>query len=79
MIRWIGNVRSDERISSDSVLKKLEITSLVTLMRYSKKIVSRYGHYERSDSWIERCTEVKVEGSQGRGTPRKTWAETGMI
>ncbi len=35
------------------------------------------GHVERMDvdNWVKKCRDLDVEGSQGRGRPRKTWDE----
>ena len=74
MIRWICNVRLDDRVSSDSLLRKLGINSLGTFLRYNR--LSWHGHVERSHSWIKHCTEMKAEGRRGKGRPRKTWLET---
>ncbi len=27
------------------------------------------------DNWVKKCKDLDVEGSQGRGRPRKTWDE----
>ena len=35
-----------------------------------------YGHVCRSSDWINKITELYVEGSVPRGRPRKTWLET---
>ena len=35
-----------------------------------------YGHVERSDKWINKCTHLVIEGFQGRGRSRKTWSAT---
>ena len=70
MIRWICNARLDDRVSSDSLLRKLRIASLeTTRLRW-------FGHVERSKSGIKQCTELEVEGRQVRGRPRKTCNET---
>ena len=74
MIRWIYNIRLDERLSSDSLLRELRIDNLETLMRYNR--LCWYGHVSKNKSWIKRCSEFKVEGTRERGRPRKTWIET---
>ena len=36
-----------------------------------------FGHVERKsgDDWVSACRELVVDGSNGRGRPRKTWME----
>ena len=35
-----------------------------------------YGHVERSDKWINKYTNLEIDGFKGRGRPRKTWSAT---
>ncbi len=28
-----------------------------------------------ADNWVKKCRDLDVEGSRGRGRPRKTWDE----
>ena len=35
-----------------------------------------FGHFERKDDQLVRkCVDLKVDGSAGRGRPRKSWLE----
>ena len=73
MIRWICNVRLEDRISSESLLQKLGIVDLETLLRYNR--LRWYGHVTRSENMIKNVTELVVEGQRPRGRPRKTWSD----
>ena len=33
-----------------------------------------YGHVERSDKWINKCTHLEIDGFKVRVRPRKTWS-----
>ena len=73
----VGCVRS--KLSEDDVslrdlhsrlsLQPLESRSRINRLRW-------YGHVERSEDWIKRCTQIDVSGCQGRGRPRKSWKES---
>ena len=74
MIRWTCNVRLKDHISSDSLLRKLSINNIQTLLRYNR--LRWFGHVVRNDGCINNITEFKVVGQRGRGRPKKTWKDT---
>ena len=74
MIRWICGVRVKDKVSMASLYERLGIPSLDAALRRNR--LRWFGHVERSDTWIKRCTAILVEGDAGRGRPRKTWRET---
>ena len=49
MIRWTCNVRLKDHISSDSLLRKLGINNIQTLLRYNR--LCWFGHVVRND-WL---------------------------
>ena len=73
MIRWTCNVRLKDHISSDSLLRKLGINNIHTLLRYNR--LRWFGHV-RNDGCINSITEFEVDGQHGRGRPKKTWKDT---
>ena len=72
MIRWTCNVRLKDHISSDSLLRKLGINNIQTLLRYNR--LRWFG--QRNDGCINSITEFEVVGQRGRGRPKKTWKDT---
>ena len=74
MIRWTCNVRLKDHISSDSLLRKLGINNIQTLLRYNR--LRWFGHVVRNDGCINSITEFEVVGQRGRGRPKKTWKDT---
>ena len=74
MIRWTCNVRLKDHISSDSLLRKLGINNIQTLLRYNR--LRWFGHVVRNDGCINSITEFEVGGQRGRGRPKKTWKYT---
>ena len=69
MIRWKCNVRLKDHISSDSLLRKLDINNIQTLLRYNR--LHWFGHVVRNDGCINSITEFEVDGQRGRGRPKK--------
>ena len=74
MLRWICGVRVAHQVSSQSLYERLGIPSLAVVLRCHR--LRWFGHVQRSDSWIKRCTALEVEGVLQRGRPRKSWRET---
>ena len=73
MIRWMCNVRLEDRASSESLLKKLGIVDLETLLRYNR--LRWYGHVTRSEDMINKVTELVIEGQRPRGRPKQMWSD----
>ena len=74
MIRWILNVRLEDRTPATSLLAKLELHSIESLVQGSR--LRWYGHVHRSTDWINNVTTLQVAGPTSRGRPKKTWMET---
>ena len=68
------DVRLKDHISSDSLLGKLGINNIQTLLRYNR--LRWFGHVVRNDGCINSITEFEVVGQRGRGRPKKTWKDT---
>ena len=67
-------MRLKDHISSDSLLGKLGINNIQTLLRYNR--LRWFGHVVRNDGCINSITEFEVVGQRGRGRPKKTWKDT---
>ena len=63
-------MRLKDHISSDSLLRKLGINNIQTLLRYNR--LRWFGHVVRNDGCINSITEFEVVGQRGRGRPKKT-------
>ena len=79
MIRWTCNVRLKDHISSDSLLRKLGINNIQTLLRYNR--LRWFGHVVRNDGCINTLTtsqnlklldSVDVEDRRRHGKIRST-------
>ena len=67
------NVRLEDRASSESLLKKLGIVDLETLLRYNR--LRWYGHVTRSEDMINKVTELVIKGQRPCGRPKQTWSD----
>ena len=67
-------MRLKDHISSGSLLRKLGINNIQTLLRYNR--LCWFGHVVRNDGCINSITEFEVVGQRGRGRPKKTWKDT---
>ena len=73
MIRWICRVGLRDDVSSDDLLRRLEICD-ITVVLQSRRL--RWaGHVHRSQSAIKTTSELPLPGRRGPGRPRKTWKE----
>ena len=73
-VQWIFNVRLKDRISSDSLLTKLDINNIKTLLRYNR--LRWFGHVWRNGGCINNIVTLEADRHRGRGRPRKTWSDT---
>ena len=74
MIRWICGVKPGVRTNSNTLLNQLNIPPIESLLRARR--LRWFGHVKRSEGWIKKCTEIDVEGTRGKGRPRKSWKQT---
>ena len=73
MLRWMCGVSTDDMISQQSLLEKLQLDDLELLLRTRR--LRWAGHVERSQGWINKVLKIDSGGSRGRGRPKKTWKE----
>ena len=74
MIRWICNTRLKGRVPSVTLLSKLGLSPIESLVGGTR--LRWFGHVARSSDWINRVTKLQVPGPQPHGRPKKTWQET---
>ena len=68
--RWEG-----VRITNEELRSRMGLECISEVIRRGR--LRWYGHVERmdKDSWVSKVRSVNVEGSVGRGRPKKTWDE----
>lgn len=76
MLRWLCGVKADDRGSTSALYSLLKISPLEPKLRLNR--LRWYGHVQRSNGWIKRCSLLEVDGNRGRGRPSKTWNGTVM-
>ena len=74
MLRWMLNIKAKDNVSLSTMYERLNLAPLESKLRLNR--LRWYGHVERSDKWINKCTHLEVDGFKGRGRPRKTWSAT---
>lgn len=73
MIRWICNVKIKDEVRSDSLLTRLGIKDVDSVIRAGR--MRWYGHVERSEAWISKASKLEVVAQKRQGRPKKTWEE----
>lgn len=73
MTRWICNIKLSDNISSSSILEKLGIADIS--LSISRNRLRWFGHVYRSTGSINDVMNLAIDGSRGRGRPKKTWAD----
>ena len=74
MVWWICNISLKDPNSSDSLLEKLGINNIKTLLQYNQ--LQLFGHVTRNDGCINNITTTEVDIHHGRGRSKKTWRDT---
>ena len=77
MLRWMCNVKVNDKVSSDSILSKLGLQDIETILRTNR--LRWFGHVERSTGWINHVRNLEVQSQQKRpGRPKLTWNDVVM-
>ena len=61
-------------MSLSATYRQLNLAPLESELRLN--CLRQYGHLERGDKWISKCTHLEIGGFNDRGGPRKRWIET---
>ena len=72
MARWMCGISLRERKTNDELWKMMGIEPVIDVVKRNR--LRWLGHVLRKDEsdWVRRVMEMNVEGSRGRGRPRKT-------
>jgi len=73
MMRWICNVRLSDRVPVNTLLQRLNLPPIESVVRGSR--LRWFGHVSRSTDWINQITTLNVDGTAPRGRPKKNWQE----
>ena len=72
MLRWMCNVKLNDKVSSGSILSKRGLQDIETILRTNR--LRWFGHVERSAGWINHVRNLEVQSQQKRpGRPKLTW------
>ena len=66
-VRWMCNVRPEDRISAEKLRIRLKLMSIKEYLQYRR--LQWFGHLERTEetAWSSKCRTFKVSGSFARG------------
>ena len=73
MIRWICNISWKDNVSSVTLLERLKIPALDSVLTCSR--LRWYGHVQRDEGCLHDAFVFEAPGTRGRGRPKKTWFE----
>ena len=75
MMRRMCGVSLKRHLSNEALRGRLGIDCVSDLVRRSR--LRWFSHVVRKDDqqWVKKCMDFKVDGSAGRGRPRKSWLE----
>ena len=72
--RLLRNERDEDNVSLSTSYGRLNLVPLKSKLRLN--YLRQYGHVERSDKCINKCTHSEIDSFKGRGKTRKTWSAT---
>ena len=60
MLLWMCKVKAEDDVSLHDMYSRLSLQPLESRLRINR--LRWYGHVERSEDWIKRCTQIDVSG-----------------
>ena len=75
MMRPMCGISLKKHLPNEALKRRLGIDCVFDLVRRSR--LRWFGHIERKDDQqrVNKCMDFKVDGSAGKGKPRKSWLE----
>ena len=71
---WMCKVKAEDDVSLHDMYSRLSLQPLESRLRINR--LRWYGHVERSEDWIKRCTQIGISGCQGRSSSCKSWKKS---
>ena len=73
MIRWICGTKPDDQVPTDVLYTRLGVQDVAETIRSRR--LRWFGHVQRASSGIKTVMDLEVQGTRGRGRPRKSWMD----
>ena len=70
---WICNYRKKQRVNANSLLNRLRLKSLGSVLRCNR--LHWFGHVKRSELYTGEILDMEVEGNRNCGCPKKRWLD----
>ena len=75
VLSWILKIKAKDNVRLSTMYGRLSVAPLVeSKLRFN--LLRCYGHLERSDKWINKCTHLEKNGFKDKGRSCKTWSAT---
>ena len=76
MLLWMLNIKAEDNVSLSAIYGQLNLAPMECFAKLRLNHLRWYGHLERSDKWLNKCTHLEIDGFKGRGRPHKTLSAT---
>jgi len=75
MLRWMCGVSRRDRVRNDDIRNRVGVTAIAR--KVQEKRLTWYGHVlRREEDYVgRRMMELQVQGSRGRGRPKRRWQD----
>ena len=74
MLFWLCNIKKEQRVSTNSLLSRLKLKSLDSVVRCNR--LRWFRHMKQSGLYTAQILDLEVKGNRSCSRPRKCWLDT---
>ena len=75
MIRWLSNVKTEQKYSTEDLRRKIHVHYIEDILRRNRLRLSRHLYRQEETSWTKKIMSFNVDGPTSRGRPKFRWKD----
>ena len=74
MLLWLCNIKKEKRVSTNSLLSRMKLKSLDSVLRYNR--LHWFRHVKQSELYTGQIMDLEVEENRSCGCQKRCWLDT---
>ena len=75
MIRWLSNVNTEQKHSTEDLRRRINVHHIKDVLRWNRLRLSGHLYRQEETSWTKKIMSFNVDRATSRGRPKLRWKD----